>query len=111
MSYFYIRACKKGHYEIDYKRAKPGHRCKTCGKQLADTCPYCGDIMGSKYYYGTSTIIPSKEKMPLPDKCEWCGRPYPWSEDQSMGPAKREWAAEKVTKIPVYATWEESENE
>lgn len=111
MSYFYIRACRKGHYEIDYKRAKPGHRCKVCGRQLADTCPSCGEYIGQRYHYGTSTMIPKKSQMPLPDKCAWCGTPYPWSEDQTPGPAKRDWAQPNVTQIPVYATWDDDETE
>lgn len=79
MSYFRIRACKKGHYQIDYRRVKKGDSCPECGGEVFDQCPECGQFIRQWIYYGASMIGPKKEDVELPEACSRCGRPFPWS--------------------------------
>ena len=78
MSYFRIRACRKGHYSIDYRRVREGDVCSECGEPVIDQCPACGRVIKEWIYYGASLRGPKKESVELPDTCPHCGSPLPW---------------------------------
>lgn len=80
--YFYIQACKNGHFKADYKRIKEGQVCEICGEPLMETCPSCGAVIQRWTYYGSVPICYKASSYELQDNCPKCGEAYPWKENK-----------------------------
>ena len=79
MSYFYVKACPNGHYDINNRRLKEGETCEQCGQPLMDKCPECGGYIRKWTLYGATPILPWKKDYELPSLCPHCGKPIPWA--------------------------------
>lgn len=80
MSYFYVQACRKGHFQITNKKLKPDAVCDTCGLPLMDRCPECGEYIKKWTLYGATPILPGKDTYQLPAECGRCRSRFPWRE-------------------------------
>lgn len=80
MSYFYVQACRNGHFQITNKKLQPDAVCETCGLPLMDKCPECGEYIRKWTLYGATPILPGKDDYELADRCDRCGSKFPWSD-------------------------------
>ena len=81
MSSFYAQICEMGHIRIDYKRVRDGAQCETCGAQVIDSCPACGQLIKKWHYYGSVPRGPIAAQFKRPDRCQACGAVFPWAEE------------------------------
>lgn len=79
MSNFYAHVCKNGHTAVSYKRVKEEQRCKTCGAEMMDACPQCGELIKKWHYYGSVIMGPKEFERPV--ACKACGAVFPWTEE------------------------------
>lgn len=88
MSYFYVQACRNGHFQITNKKLQPDAVCETCGLPLMDKCPECGEYIRKWTLYGATPILPGKDDYKLADRCDRCGSKFPWSDTKGSGGAQ-----------------------
>lgn len=88
MSYFYVQACRNGHFQITNKKLQPDAVCETCGLPLMDRCPECGEYIRKWTLYGATPILPGKDDYKLADRCDRCGSKFPWSDTKGSGGAQ-----------------------
>ena len=80
--------CWNGHIINDRSRGNPGantKRCPLCGAESIATCPGCREpIRGFRYLQRETTGSPDPAGGtplgPIPQYCDACGRPLPWTE-------------------------------
>ena len=78
--------CQSGHLVNDRSRGDPARnaeRCSTCGSQTITACPGCREPIRGFYYTQTDHPPGASPGTPLgrvPQYCEACGRPFPWTE-------------------------------
>jgi hypothetical protein len=81
---YYLPAaiCRRGHVvTTDATSALRTEKCATCGADVLDHCPHCGNmIRGSYIVPGFIGVGFDYER---PDFCGDCGNPFPWASRQA----------------------------
>jgi hypothetical protein len=88
--------CLSGHPITSHYHDKPENRreyCAKCGEETIHTCLTCkAEIPGGHFYYFSpgptrggrgGRFVPTKEG-PVPEHCEECGSPFPWTERRNQ---------------------------
>ena len=79
------QACLNGHQvTVSYHRFPTGRKpfCPQCGEKTIFQCQNCGkEIRGD--YHSDDDIFIGGPPVEVPSHCEYCGKPYPWTEKKA----------------------------
>lgn len=77
MENFQQSVCLNGH-QISIRNEGSSQYCPECGASVISLCPECNHPIPGDYKIDGILDL-TKHKIPVPNYCEDCGQPFPWT--------------------------------